>query len=155
MILVHCVSMVYGHLRVSRSQSMQTHSADISITPSPDNETTLTQNQQSSGGLEGWSEQDPADDWEFTGYNTGYVDRKISSMNKCNKTLLPSFLYLGRGHSGSTSFAVDLDNHPKLSFGAMKEHRCIFSHLKEGPRCNEDDTEERIGEFSGNKLKRE
>eukprot|EP00928_Gymnodinium_smaydae_P060194 TRINITY_DN4378_c0_g1_i2.p1 TRINITY_DN4378_c0_g1~~TRINITY_DN4378_c0_g1_i2.p1 ORF type:complete len:197 (-),score=28.82 TRINITY_DN4378_c0_g1_i2:655-1245(-) len=43
-------------------------------------------------------------------------------VSKCSKTLLPSVVYLGQGHSGSTVLASQLDAHPELSFGDLKEH---------------------------------
>lgn len=40
-------------------------------------------------------------------------------------TRVPSFLYIGSGHSGSTSLASQLDMHDDLSFGDMKEHEFL------------------------------
>eukprot|EP00928_Gymnodinium_smaydae_P004170 TRINITY_DN11447_c0_g8_i1.p1 TRINITY_DN11447_c0_g8~~TRINITY_DN11447_c0_g8_i1.p1 ORF type:complete len:367 (+),score=55.74 TRINITY_DN11447_c0_g8_i1:61-1161(+) len=43
-------------------------------------------------------------------------------VSECHKTLLPSVVYLGQGHSGSTTLAMQLDAHPELSYGTVKEH---------------------------------
>jgi hypothetical protein len=51
--------------------------------------------------------------------------RKVTGsyrVEECHKTLLPSMVYLGQGHSASTSFAIQLDAHPELSYGLTKEH---------------------------------
>jgi hypothetical protein len=39
---------------------------------------------------------------------------------------LPKLLYIGMGHSGSTTLSAQLNGHPDLSFGQMKEHRFHF-----------------------------
>jgi hypothetical protein len=44
------------------------------------------------------------------------------NVENCNKTLKPSVLYIGQGHSGSTSLAVQMDAHPHISTGKVKEH---------------------------------
>jgi len=41
-------------------------------------------------------------------------------------TKLPSMVYIGMGHSGSTTLSVQLNAHPELSYGQMKEHRFHF-----------------------------
>jgi len=40
----------------------------------------------------------------------------------CVKYQLPSFLFIGMGHSGSTSLAALMNLHDDLSYGDMKEH---------------------------------
>lgn len=42
----------------------------------------------------------------------------------CKK--LPSMIYIGMGHSGSTTLSMQLNAHPELSYGQMKEHRFHF-----------------------------
>mmetsp|Transcript_54473 Transcript_54473/g.151819 ORF Transcript_54473/g.151819 Transcript_54473/m.151819 type:complete len:422 (-) Transcript_54473:23-1288(-) len=42
--------------------------------------------------------------------------------NGCKIPQLPGMLYLGQGHTGSTTLAMQLDAHPELSYGALKEH---------------------------------
>jgi len=39
--------------------------------------------------------------------------------------MLPSFIYMGYGHSGSTTTADVLNDHPNVSFGKMKEHNYL------------------------------
>lgn len=69
------------------------------------------------------------DNWEFLGHNVatahsqGLQNDRRDPAATCTKFLPPSLVYLGMGHSGSTSLAVYMDQHPELSFGSMKEHR--------------------------------
>jgi hypothetical protein len=69
--------------------------------------------------------EDPADSWEYMGRQG--QGRLGLSAQKCTKKRLPTFLYIGMGHAGSTTFANDLALHPKLSYGQTKEHRCLTS----------------------------
>jgi len=41
---------------------------------------------------------------------------------KCTEIKLPRMVYLGQGHTGSTTLAMQLDAHPELSYGSVKEH---------------------------------
>lgn len=75
--------------------------------------------------LTSFSGEDPADAWEYTG-RQGQVRLGLSAQ-KCTKKQLPTFLYIGTGHAGSTTFAEDLALHPKLSYGQKKEHECLTS----------------------------
>lgn len=50
----------------------------------------------------------------------------------------PSLLYIGTGHSGSTTLATELNKHPEMKYGKMKEHSFLHygaqtfaSYLKE------------------------
>jgi len=46
----------------------------------------------------------------------------IASNSSCTKKLTPTILYMGWGHSGSTTLAKVLNDHPSLSWGLRKEH---------------------------------
>lgn len=43
-------------------------------------------------------------------------------------TKLPKLIYIGVGHSGSTSLADAMDRHPDLSFGKYKEHNMLWKY---------------------------
>mmetsp|Transcript_115396 Transcript_115396/g.304867 ORF Transcript_115396/g.304867 Transcript_115396/m.304867 type:complete len:322 (-) Transcript_115396:188-1153(-) len=75
--------------------------------------------------LTSFSGEDPADAWEYMGRKG--QGRLGLAAQRCTKRLLPTFLYIGMGHAGSTTFANDLALHPKLSYGQTKEHRCLTS----------------------------
>jgi len=47
----------------------------------------------------------------------------------CKK--LPEMIYIGMGHSGSTTLSMQLNAHPELSYGQMKEHRFHFESGEE------------------------
>jgi len=61
--------------------------------------------------------EDPADAAEFLGRAGITLDAQ------CMKKVLPSFLYLGMEHAGSTTLAEELNRHEQLSYGRAKEHR--------------------------------
>lgn len=46
----------------------------------------------------------------------------------CVKTLRPNIFYIGVGHSGSTSLADQMESHPDLSYGDMKEHNLLYKY---------------------------
>jgi hypothetical protein len=46
----------------------------------------------------------------------------------CVKNLLPKVMYIGVGHSGSTTLADAMNKHPHLSYGQTKEHNCIWNY---------------------------
>jgi len=52
-----------------------------------------------------------------------------SSHEICKK--LPEMIYIGMGHSGSTTLSMQLNAHPELSYGQMKEHRFHFESGEE------------------------
>jgi len=52
------------------------------------------------------------------------VTTQVNEKQYCNH--LPSLLYIGMGHSGSTTMSMQLNAHPDLSYGQMKEHRFHF-----------------------------
>jgi len=70
--------------------------------------------------------------WEFWDLKNAALDilemqadrQKFGSYDvaSCSKRLAPSMVYLGQGHSGSTTLAMQLDAHPELSYGRVKEH---------------------------------
>merc|ERR1719335_1057539 len=60
--------------------------------------------------------EDPEDAYEFLG-----TDKIDATMGKCEPKL-PMMLYLGFGHSGSTSLSEQLNMHPQISYGNVKEH---------------------------------
>jgi hypothetical protein len=49
------------------------------------------------------------------------------------KKQIPSVLFIGFGHSGSTALAEQLDMHPELSYGDVKEHRF---HVHGNPKAD-------------------
>jgi len=61
--------------------------------------------------------EDPADSWEFLG--------RVVEDEENQKTLLPKLLFIGLAHSGSTSLANEMEMHPQLSYGKMKEHNYL------------------------------
>jgi len=61
--------------------------------------------------------EDPADSWQFLG--------RVVEDEENQKTLLPKLLFIGLAHSGSTSLAMEMDMHPQLSYGKMKEHNYL------------------------------
>jgi hypothetical protein len=46
----------------------------------------------------------------------------------CVKGLLPKVMYIGVGHSGSTTLADAMNQHPDLTYGQTKEHNCIWNY---------------------------
>jgi len=44
------------------------------------------------------------------------------------EVLLPKVLFIGLPHSGSTSLAMELNMHPEISFGQMKEHNMLHKY---------------------------
>lgn len=46
---------------------------------------------------------------------------------ECSKEVLPELIYLGMPHSGSSSLTVQLNMHPQLSYGKVKEHQYFVS----------------------------
>ncbi|CAK0823442.1 unnamed protein product, partial [Prorocentrum cordatum] len=46
----------------------------------------------------------------------------------CVKGLLPKVMYIGVGHSGSTTLADAMNLHPDLTYGQTKEHNCIWNY---------------------------
>lgn len=53
----------------------------------------------------------------------------------CTKYQLPTLLFIGTGHSGSTSLANLMNLHPNLSYGVRKEHR-FFVCNPPGATCD-------------------
>lgn len=63
-------------------------------------------------------EEDPDDAWEWLG-----LERQgIQQVDACTTTKAPNLIYLGQGHTASTSLALQLNKHPSMSYGRMKEH---------------------------------
>mmetsp|Transcript_67257 Transcript_67257/g.161209 ORF Transcript_67257/g.161209 Transcript_67257/m.161209 type:complete len:323 (-) Transcript_67257:301-1269(-) len=54
----------------------------------------------------------------------------------CKKIVAPSVLYLGWGHSGSTTLAKTLNDHPYLSYGSTKEHSYFCRDHKQSNNRN-------------------
>lgn len=74
--------------------------------------------------------EDPADAVEFMG-----TASNSTRARECTKFQLPSVLYIGLPHAGSTSLAGQLNMHPELSYGLMKEHR-HFTALADKSVCH-------------------
>jgi len=55
---------------------------------------------------------------------TEEAEQAKEKVQYCKK--LPSMIYIGMGHSGSTTLSMQLNAHPELSYGQMKEHRFHF-----------------------------
>jgi len=65
--------------------------------------------------------EDPADDREFIA-----EDGEELLETEERTTMMPKVILLAIPHSGSTSLADQLDMHPELSYGKMKEHNMIW-----------------------------
>lgn len=65
-------------------------------------------------------EEDLEDAYEYLG--------RTDTQNHCKKKQLPIMMYLGFGHSGSTSLCVQLNKHPEISYGNVKEHHYWNQH---------------------------
>lgn len=63
-------------------------------------------------------ERDPEDNFEFMGKDK---DRLAT-----NTTALPSVVFIGTPHSGSGSLAEQMNEHPELSYGKMKDHNMLW-----------------------------
>lgn len=95
--------------------------------------------------------EDPADAVEFLGrrfadvlrgerqapmsllsVDTGRISNEPSGQlgadANCTKKLFPKIIYIGVGHSGSTTLADAMDLHPDMSFGAVKEHNFLWHY---------------------------
>jgi len=51
---------------------------------------------------------------------------KFTKSNECKKELPPKLLIVGLPHAGTTELAERLNAHPKVSYGAMKEHLFFY-----------------------------
>lgn len=68
-------------------------------------------------------EQDPDDAVEYLGTESGDNDERLMwPRGFCKRPRRPTMLYIGVGHSGSTTLSMHLDSHPQMSYGRKKEH---------------------------------
>lgn len=63
------------------------------------------------------------DAWEWLPMQNAHDMSKSSGTNDCSKKARPNVIYLGHGHSGSSSLARQLNSHPNISYGSVKEHK--------------------------------
>lgn len=57
--------------------------------------------------------------------------KSCSAVRDCKKQMAPNLFLIAYGHSGSTSLADALNEHPQLSYGSMKEHRYFCKETTE------------------------
>lgn len=67
--------------------------------------------------------EDPEDNYEFLGRDE--EENFVEGADR-SRTLMPKIVFLGLPHSGSTSLAEQMNMHPELSYGKMKEHNMLW-----------------------------